>query len=108
MAKEFHGRSYDMMVAQTNIVFTRYLLLAVESRKSEDPRTLGLLFYVCCDEMEDLKFASAALLLMELFKSAVQEVLILSEERFNELFDKFMSSLPKYIKGLLGVKVCES
>ncbi len=108
LAEEFQGRSYDMMIAHTSIVFTRYLLLAVESRESEDPRTLGHLFYVCCDEMEDLKFASAVLLLMELFKSAVQEVLILSEEKFNELFDKFMSSLPKYIKGLLGVEVCES
>ena len=108
LAKEFQGRSYDMMVAHTSIVFTRYLLLAVESRESEDPRTLGHLFYACCDEMEDLKFTSAVLLLMELFKSAVQEVLILSEEKFNELFNKFMSSLPKYIKGLLGLKVCES
>jgi hypothetical protein len=108
LAKEFQGRSYDMMVAHTSIVFARYMLLALESRNTEDPRTLGHLFYVCCDELEDLKFASAIFLLMDLFKAAVQEVLILTEEKFQELFHKFISSLPKYIKGLLAISVCES
>lgn len=108
LAKEFQGRSYDMMIAHTSIVFARYMLLALESRETEDPRTLGHLFYVCCDELEDLKFASAILLLMDLFKAAVQEVLILTEEKFQELFDKFISSLPKYIKGSLAIEVGES
>lgn len=103
LAKEFQGRSYDMMVAHTSIVFARYMLLALESRETEDPRTLGHLFYVCCDELEDLKFASAILLLMDLFKAAVQKVLVLTEEKFQELFDKFISSLPNYIKGLLAI-----
>lgn len=103
MAKEFQSRSYDMMVAHTSIVFARYLLLAVESRESQDPRTFGHLFYVCCDELKDIKFASAMLLLIELFKSAIQEVLVLTEEKFQELFDKLLSSLPSPIKGLLGV-----
>ena len=105
LAKEFQGRSYDMMVAHTSIVFARYMLLAMESRKTEDPRTLGHLFYVCCDEMEDLKFASALLMLMDLFKAVAQEVLILTEEKLQELFDKFTGSLPKYIKGLLAIPV---
>jgi hypothetical protein len=108
LAKEFQGRSYDMMFAHTSIVFARYLLLAMESRENEDQRSFGHLFYFCCDELEDIKFASAILLLIELFKSIAQEVLILTEEKFQELFDKFLSSLPKYIKGLLGVSVCES
>ncbi|PMB02590.1 IS4 family transposase, partial [Fischerella thermalis CCMEE 5273] len=59
LAKEFQGRSYDRMVAHTSIVYTRYLLLAIESREACDPRTLGNLFYLCCDELEDLKFATA-------------------------------------------------
>ena len=108
LAKEFQGRSYDMMFAHTSIVFARYLLLTLESRESQDPRTLGELFYICCDELDDIQFASALLLLIELFKSAVQEVLVLTEEKFQELFDKFLSSLPKYIKGLLSISLCES
>jgi len=41
------------------------------------------------------------LLLIELFKSAIQEFLVLAEEKFEELFDKFLSSLPSPVKGLL-------
>jgi hypothetical protein len=103
LSKEFQGRSYDMMFAHTSIVFSRYLLLALESRENEDPRSFGHLFYICCDELEDIKFASAILLLIDLFKSSVQEVLFLTKEKFEELFDNFFSKLPKYIKGLLGV-----
>jgi hypothetical protein len=105
LVKEFQGRSYDMTIAHTTIVFARYLLLAVESRESQDPRTLGHLFFVCCDELEYITFASAMLLLIELFKSAIEEVLVLTEEKFQELFDKFIASLPNLIKGLLGVSV---
>jgi hypothetical protein len=97
-----------MMLAHTSIVFARYLLLAMESRENEDQRSIGHLFYICCDELEDIKFASAILLLIDLFRSVAQEVLILTEEKFQELFDKFLSGLPRYIKGLLGVSVCES
>ena len=46
LAKEFQGRSYDMMFAHTSLVFTRYLFLAMETRENKDQRTLGHLFYV--------------------------------------------------------------
>ena len=36
--------SYDAMSAHVAVVFARYMLLAVENRESEDPRTLGELF----------------------------------------------------------------
>jgi hypothetical protein len=97
-----------MMVAHTSIVFARYLLLSLESRESIDQRSLGQLFYECCDELEDIKLASALLLLIDLFKTVIQETIVLTEEKFQEIFDKFISGLPLYIKGLLGVSVCES
>jgi hypothetical protein len=108
LAKEFQGRSYDRMVAHTSIVCTRYILLAIESREACDPRTFGNLFYLCCDELEDLKFATALLLIMNLFQAAVREIFIPTQAQLQELFGKFISSLPLYIKGLLGVQGCES
>jgi hypothetical protein len=45
LAKEFQGRSYDMMNARTTIVFSRYIMLAVENRSYTDLRTIGALFY---------------------------------------------------------------
>lgn len=46
LAKEFQGRSYDCMVAHTTIVFCRYIMLALESRESKDPRTLGKTYFI--------------------------------------------------------------
>jgi hypothetical protein len=55
LAKEFQVRSYNMMLAHTTIVFMRYAMLALESRNSSDPRTIGDLFFYMCDEAEDIK-----------------------------------------------------
>ncbi|WP_068557791.1 IS4 family transposase, partial [Thermotalea metallivorans] len=70
LAKEFQGRSYDMMVAHTTIVFSRYIMLAVENRNNTDLRTIGALFYYCCDELEDIKFLEALQLIIEALKTA--------------------------------------
>ena len=50
LAKEFQGRSYDMMTAHTTIVFMRYIMLALEARNSSDKRTVGGFFYQACEE----------------------------------------------------------
>jgi len=66
LAREFQGRSYDSMVAHTTIVFCRYIMLALQSRNSRDHRTLGKLFYMCCDEWKDISFTNALSLLFEI------------------------------------------
>ncbi|MEI3283010.1 MAG: transposase [Enterocloster sp.] len=38
---ECHSLSYDALTAHVAIVFTRYMLLAMEQRQNEDQRTLG-------------------------------------------------------------------
>ena len=54
LQKEFRGLSYDLLVSHTNIVFSRYVLLAWQHRQSTDQRTLGGLFYLLCDEFGTL------------------------------------------------------
>ena len=108
LAKEFQGRSYDMMVAHTTIVFSRYIMLAVENRNNTDLRTIGALFYCCCDELEDIKFLKALQLIIEALKIALQEKLLLTKETINEFLDYFVSTLPDYIKTKLAVASCES
>lgn len=48
---ECHSLSYDALTAHVAIVFTRYMLLAMEQRQNEDQRTLGELFFFLVDEM---------------------------------------------------------
>ena len=66
LPKEFQGRSYDMMLAHTTIVFMRYAMLALESRNCNDPRTIGDLFFYMCDEADDIKFSTSIRLVIEL------------------------------------------
>jgi len=89
LAKEFQGKSYDSMVAHTSIVFIRYIMLSLESRNSTDARSLGNLFFYCCEEIRDI-------------------TLIESLRRVDDLMIKFFSSLPSYFKRRLGFSMCES
>jgi len=79
LAKEFQGRSYNSMVAHTAIVFIRYIILALESRNGEDPRTIGNLFYICCDELQDISLVEALQRLFSLMEQFLQEQLQLAE-----------------------------
>jgi hypothetical protein len=97
-----------MMVAHTAIVFSRYIMLAVENRNNTDFRTIGALFYYCCDELEDIKFFEALQLIIEAIKLTLQKKLFLSKETINEFLSYFVSSLPDYIKAKLLVVSCES
>jgi len=54
LQKEFQGRSYDLLISHTTIVFSRYILLAWQHRQSTDNRTLGGLFDILCDEVSGL------------------------------------------------------
>ena len=51
---ECHSLSYDALTAHVAIVFTRYMLLAMEQRQNEDQRTLGELFFFLVDEWQTL------------------------------------------------------
>lgn len=49
LGTEFQGRSYDMMISHTTIVFTRYTLLEWIKRNEKDTKTFGELY---CDELK--------------------------------------------------------
>lgn len=108
LAKEFQGRSYDSMVAHTTIVFTRYIMLSTQSRNNKDLRTIGGLFFNCCDELQDIQFFQAIQVILELLKNALQEKLSLTKEQINPFLDYFISTLPTYIKERLVFLSCES
>jgi hypothetical protein len=106
LAKEYQGRSYDMMIAHTTIVFMRYAMLALESRNSIDNRTIGDLFYYLCDEVEDIKFSTSILLLLELLKKVLNENQIINEDTERTIMDSFILSLPKVWTQKLKLSTC--
>ena len=96
--KECASRSYDAMTAYIAVVFARYTMLALESRVGRDERTFGALFYAVCEELPDIRFAEAFLLLMQAFRSAAAERLFLSEEELEALLESFFSKLPQTLQ----------
>ncbi|MCF8008841.1 MAG: IS4 family transposase, partial [Halanaerobiales bacterium] len=108
LAKEFQGRSYDMMFAHTTIVFTRYIMLSLKVRSNKDSRTFGGIFFEYCDELSDIKFMEALLLIIDLLKQSLHDCLKITEEKINKLLDYFFGLLPNYIKEPLRNLNCES
>ena len=52
--REYQGRSCEGCIAHVTLVCMRYQWLALEARTVEDVRILGDLFFVQCQELEDL------------------------------------------------------
>jgi len=101
LVSECHSLSYDALTAHVAIVFTRYMLLAMEQRQHEDFRTLGELFFFLVDEMADITFARSMAILVEAMLASLQEVLRLSDKQLDQLLEDFEARLPKYLQNAL-------
>ena len=98
---ECHSLSYDALTAHVAIVFTRYMLLAMEQRQNEDQRTLGELFFFLVDEMEDITFCRSLSILMDALMASLQEILKLSDEQLADFTADFEARLPEYLRKAL-------
>jgi hypothetical protein len=99
---EFQQLSYDALTAHTTIVMIRYMILAVEKRRQEDPRSLGELFYHGFDEISDIQFEQAILLIMELLSDILKDAdLGLASEQVELILDRFLQKLPINIRTCL-------
>jgi len=95
LAKEFQGRSYDMQVATTTIVFLRYAMLSIETRCAQDERTIGELFYYLREEMADLKFSESLAFLVDTLRRILQGMPLLSETMADSIMQTFLNALPQ-------------
>ena len=67
LGTEFQSRSYDAMVSHTAIVFTRYSILEWVRRNENDQKTYGELFFMFCEDIQDMDLTTALQSLMALF-----------------------------------------
>jgi hypothetical protein len=108
LQKEFQGRSYDLLISHTTIVFSRYLLLAWQHRQSTDARSFGGLFYLLCDEVGTLDWVVA----LEQLLDVINEVAKKAGKKISALIQRqlqqWIAVLPNYIKACLPISCCES
>ena len=99
LAREFQGRSYDMLTAATAIVFMRYAMLSIEARNKSDDRTIGELFYSYCQELQDIRFSQSLLLLLTRLIGILKETKPSNKNKLQEkMTELFLNALPSYLR----------
>ncbi len=83
-------------------------MLSLESRNGEDPRTIGQLFYICCDELNDISLAETLQKLLSLLEQLLSERLHLAEDEIHRLIDYLIDNLPSFFKERMAICRCES
>jgi hypothetical protein len=101
LSKECRSISYDAMTAHTAVVFARYMMLSLESRESNDERSLGELFLYFSDEMSDITWIQAFQLLLQMFRELLADNLEMADDKINALVDTFMDAIPALLKSKL-------
>lgn len=94
LGKESRTMSYDAMTAHVSIVLARYMLLSLEQRRKVDKRSIGELFYVSCDELQDLQYMDALIMVLKKLVSMITEKWISLEKELNAMLDSFLENLP--------------
>ena len=106
-----YGKSLPRTLAYENVGIScrfRYMMMAVEQRRENDQRTMGLMFHFFCDEQKGKVFSEALSLLLSLLVDKMTEFLFLSKQQINVFMDKFIDSLPAHFNALKLYRVCET
>lgn len=62
--------------------------------KKGDKRSIGELFYVSCDELQDLQYMDALIMVLKKLVSMITEKWLFLEKELNAMLDSFLENLP--------------
>jgi hypothetical protein len=96
------------MVSHTAIVFTRYTILEWIRRNQNDQKTYGELFFLFCDDIQDMELTTALQGLMSLFTDIVSNLSAEITEMLKSKLNDWMASQPLFIQALFGDLCWES
>ena len=102
LVTECHSLSFDALTAHVAIVFTRYLMIAMEQRKCEDDRTLGEIFFFFTDELADITFGESFQIIVTAMLESVCAIFQPTEEQMALFIEMFIGRLPEYIRNSLA------
>ena len=102
LISECHSLTYDVLTAHVAIVFTRYLMIAMEQRRNEDDRTLGEIFYFFTDELRDITFGESFQIIITAMIDSVCAIFQPTEEQLELFIEMFVGRLPEYIRNSLA------
>ena len=102
LISECHSLSYDALTAHVAIVFTRYLMVAMEQRRNEDDRTIGEIFFFFTNELADITFCESFQIILTAMLESVRAFFQPTEGQFQMFIEMFVGKLPEYIRNSLG------
>ncbi len=108
LGTEFQCRSYSAIVSHTTIVFARYILLEWIHRNENDERSYGELFYMFCDDIQDMDLTNALQSLMALFVNIATTFSTQITEMIKTQVCNWMASQARFIQAMFSDLCWES
>lgn len=102
LISECHSLSYDALTAHVAIVFARYMMIALEQRRSEDERSLGEIFFYFTDELADITFVQSLGIILQAMFECIYTIFQVTDEQINAFIDMFVNRLPAYMRRALA------
>lgn len=102
LGTEFQSRTYDAMVSHTAIVFTRYTILEWLRRNENDEKTYGELFFLFCEDIQDMDLEHALQSLMALFVEHISTLTVDITACIKSKVTDWMTSQASFIQALFG------
>lgn len=102
LEKEYQVQNFDSIISHTTIVYTRYIFLSWERRINLDPKTLGLLFQMHCDDMQGVEYITAIQMLLQIIEKMMKYLNKEIIETIDQLLLGWKSQLPKWLYDELG------
>ena len=90
------------MVSHTAIVFTIYTILEWIRRNENDEKTYGELFFMLCEDIQDMDFTNALQSLMALFVEHISTLSADITDYIKSKVTEWMNSQAAFVQALFG------
>ena len=71
-------------------------MLSLEQRRNVDKRSIGELFLLAYDELQDLCYIDALHLILKMLVEVIKERMIFMEKELDKMLDSFLENLQSY------------